>query len=563
MAEQGLRVLAVATKTTDSPDAGPYEDLTFLGLVGMADPPRSDVAEAIGRCRDAGMKVVMVTGDHAATARSIARQVGLIERDDQEVIEGRQIRPVKELSDDERRRFAEARVFARVSPEQKLHLIDIHQQAGAVVAMTGDGVNDAPALKKADIGVAMGIRGSQVAREAADMILKDDAFSSIVVAVEEGRVIFNNIRKFVVYLLSANASEILTVFVASLLNWPLPLLPLQILFLNIVTDAFPALALGVGRGGEGIMKQPPRNPKEAHPDERTLVEHLRLRRPDHRPCAREPLDRHIRAAEWMPRKAVTVSFLTLAFAQLWHVFNMRDPDSGLVHNEVTANPYVWAALAFCTLLLLGAVYLPGISTVLDLSGPGLARLGGHPRHEPRPADRRASRQNHPRAALLTASSRRRLKQNAAAAPFPREFFVSHFGLSCKRVTDLHRGIPDMQNRHIMVDEKSILDDRDEWLLPPQIVNVSHAHGSTADAMLLADRQTQRITRRAREPRRAGQDGKLPFLCLDPKLTQCGHRCGRAARIVIALDADALRIDHSLESLQIPAVESRRQKGHNR
>ncbi len=370
MAEQGLRVLAVAMKNADSPDVRPYEDLTLLGLVGMADPPRSGVAEAVERCRSAGMKVVMVTGDHAATARSIARQVGLIERDDQEVIEGRQIRPAQELSDDERRRFAEARVFARVSPEQKLHLIDIHKQAGEVVAMTGDGVNDAPALKKADIGVAMGIRGSQVAREAADMILKDDAFASIVVAVEEGRVIFNNIRKFVVYLLSANASEILTVFVASLLNWPLPLLPLQILFLNVVNDAFPALALGVGRGGEGIMRQPPRNPREP-----ILTKGRWWSIFGYGGLITAP----VLASLWIATsvlgmdstKAVTVSFLTLAFAQLWHVLNMRDRDSGLVRNEVTANPYVWAALAFCTLLLLGAVYLPGISTVLSLSGPGL------------------------------------------------------------------------------------------------------------------------------------------------------------------------------------------------
>ena len=438
MAEQGLRVLAVATKNTDSPDAGPYEDLTFLGLVGMADPPRSGVAEAIGRCRSAGMKVVMVTGDHAATARSIARQVGLIEKDDQEVIEGGQIKPVKELSDEERRRFADARVFARVSPEQKLHLIDIHKQAGAVVAMTGDGVNDAPALKKADIGVAMGIRGSQVAREAADMILKDDAFSSIVVAVEEGRGIFNNIRKFVVYLLSANASEILTVFVASLLNWPLPLLPLQILFLNIVNDAFPALALGVGRGGKGIMRQPPRNPKEPILTKGrwwSIFAYGGL------------ITAPVLASLWIATsvlgmdstKAVTVSFLTLAFAQLWHVFNMRDPDSGLVRNEVTANPYVWAALAFCTLLLLGAVYLPGISTVLDLSGPGLRGwatilamslvplvIGQILKIDPRPTPG----QNLIPACIPSSPS---LQQDAAATPFSREFSRSHFHLPCERI----------------------------------------------------------------------------------------------------------------------------------
>ena len=369
MAEQGLRVLAIATKTADRLEAKPYEDLTFLGLVAMLDPPRAGVADAIGRCRDAGLKVVMVTGDHAATARSIAEQVGLIDTAEHEAIEGRQIKPADELSDEQRRRFADARVFARVSPEQKLHLIDIERQAGAVVAMTGDGVNDAPALKKADIGVAMGIRGSQVAREAADMILKDDAFSSIVVAIEEGRVIFNNIRKFVVYLLSANASEILTVFIATLFNLPLPLLPLQILFLNIVSDTFPALALGVGRGSKGVMQQPPRDPKEPVLTAGhwwTVFGYGGL------------LTIPVLASFWIAvsalgldsEKAVTVSFMTLAFAQLWHLFNMRDADSGFVRNEVTTNPYVWAALAFCTLLLLGAVYLPVVSTVLVLSDPG-------------------------------------------------------------------------------------------------------------------------------------------------------------------------------------------------
>ena len=192
----------------------------------------------------------------------------------------------------------------------------------------GGGRAAVPGTAARNIGVAMGIRGSQVAREAADMILKDDAFSSIVVAVEEGRGIFNNIRKFVVYLLSANASEILTVFVASLLNWPLPLLPLQILFLNIVNDAFPALALGVGRGGKGIMKQPPRNPKEPILTKGrwwSIFAYGGL------------ITAPVLASLWIATsvlgmdatKAVTVSFLTLAFAQLWHVFNMRDPDSGL------------------------------------------------------------------------------------------------------------------------------------------------------------------------------------------------------------------------------------------
>jgi Ca2+-transporting ATPase len=378
LAEQGLRVLAVATKETDALDAEPYRDLTFLGLVGMVDPPRQGVAEAIGRCHQAGMSVVMVTGDHAATARNIAQQVGLIGKDDasaarganREVIEGKEIPSADDLSPEQRQRMANARVFARVSPEQKLHLIDIQKQAGAVVAMTGDGINDAPALKKADIGVAMGLRGSQVAREAADMILKDDAFSSIVVAIEEGRVIFNNIRKFVIYLLSGNASQIVIVFIASLFNWPLPILPLQILYLNIVSDVFPALALGLGGGNAAIMRQPPRDPKEpvlTWGHWRVIFAYGLL------------ITLPVLGSFWIAHAAlgisaadaVTVSFMTLALGRLWHIFNMRDPGSGFVRNEVTVNPYVWAALAFCTVLLLGAVYLPGISTALRLSGPGL------------------------------------------------------------------------------------------------------------------------------------------------------------------------------------------------
>ena len=368
MAEEGLRVLAVATKTVDSVEVDPYQDLVFLGLLAMVDPPRSGIAEAIGRCRDAGLKVVMVTGDHAATAKSIAQQVGLIDSDGEEVVEGRDIKPVEELSDEEQQRFVRARVFSRVSPEQKLFLIDVERQDGAIVAMTGDGVNDAPALKKADIGVAMGRRGSQVAKEAADMILKDDAFASIVVAIEQGRIIFNNIRKFVVYLLSGNSSQIMIVFIATLFDWELPILPLQILFLNIVNDVFPALALGVGGGSKDIMNHPPRDPSEPVMTSGhwwAIFAYGAL------------ITVPVLASFWIARttlgmdatKAVTVSFLTLAFGRLWHIFNMRDPETGLVANEIVRNIYVWVALLFCTGLLLGAVYLPYISSVLTLSGP--------------------------------------------------------------------------------------------------------------------------------------------------------------------------------------------------
>jgi Ca2+-transporting ATPase len=266
------------------------------------------------------------------------------------------------------------RVFARVTPKQKLDLIGLHQASGAVVAMTGDGVNDAPALKKADIGVAMGRRGTQVAREAADMVLKDDAFTTIVAAVAQGRVIFGNIRKFVVYLLSCNVSEILAVGIASLVGIPLPLLPLQILFLNLVTDVFPALALGVGEGDPRVMDRPPRGSDEPIVDRRRWLEVggygfvITVAVLGALAIARYGLGMD-------EARAVTVSFLTLAFAQLWHVFNMREPGTGLVRNDITRNGFVWGALGLCAGLLVLAVYLPGVSKVLHVAHPGARGWG--------------------------------------------------------------------------------------------------------------------------------------------------------------------------------------------
>ncbi|MFP3895762.1 MAG: cation-translocating P-type ATPase [Anaerolineales bacterium] len=369
MAEEGLRVIAVADKTVDSSESDPYQDLTFLGLQAMLDPPRGDVQDSIRAAQNAGVRIVMVTGDQPATARNVARAVGLVDSSHVEVVQGSEITDVQNLGESERGRLLKAAIFARVTPEQKLDLISMHQQSGAIVAMIGDGVNDAPALKKSDIGVAMGERGTEVAKEAADMVLKDDRFSTIVAAIEQGRVIFNNIRKFVFYLLSCNVAEIMVVGLASVANAPLPLLPLQILFLNLVTDVFPALALGVGQGDPHIMEHPPQDPEEPVLARRHwlgIVGYSSL-------ITAFVLGALALALLWLgmeEEQAVTVSFLTLAFAQLWHVFNMREGDTGLLHNDIVENPWIWGALALCTILLMLTVYLPGLATLLKVQDPG-------------------------------------------------------------------------------------------------------------------------------------------------------------------------------------------------
>jgi Ca2+-transporting ATPase len=369
LAAQGLRILALAQKTLNSEDAEPYADLSFLGVVGLLDPPRQAVRDAIEECQSAGIRAIMVTGDQPVTARNIALAVGLTDDPEADVVHGKNLKDPEKLSDRERERMLHTSVFARVSPEQKLNLITLYQSTKAIVAMTGDGVNDAPALQKADIGVAMGQRGTQVAKEAADMVLQDDAFSTIVAAVEQGRVIFSNIRKFTIYLLSGNVGEIIAVGLTSLLNAPLPLLPLQILYINLVNDSFPALALGVGEGSPALMERPPRNPEES-----VLTRtHWSAIAGYGVVIAVAILGSYYLARQWLgmtQEQAVTVSFMTLGFSRLWHVFNMRDRNSGYLRNEITQNPYVWGALLFCTGLLLIAVYVPLLSTALETANPG-------------------------------------------------------------------------------------------------------------------------------------------------------------------------------------------------
>ncbi|WP_428262388.1 cation-translocating P-type ATPase [Haliangium sp.] len=378
LAGRGLRVLALAEKRCASADDEVYTGLSLVGLVGLADPPRADAADAIAACREAGVRVVMITGDQPLTARSVARAVGILpdlatDADEgDEALAGQVVVGAEVLGhpdERERRRLLDAAVFARFSPEQKLALIALHQAGGEIVAMTGDGVNDAPALKKADIGVAMGKRGTEVARQAADMVLRDDAFSTIVVAIEQGRIIFENLRKFVVYLMSCNLSELLAVGLATAVGAPLPLLPLQILFLNMVTDVFPALALGVGEGDPTIMKAPPRDPAEAIVTTRhwraIVLYGLAITAAVLAAFALALGPLGLAEAE-----AVTVSFTTLALAQLWHVFNLRAPAASPVNNAITRNRYVWGALAVCLVLLALALYLPPLAEVLGLRPPG-------------------------------------------------------------------------------------------------------------------------------------------------------------------------------------------------
>ncbi|RLA06305.1 MAG: cation-transporting P-type ATPase, partial [Gammaproteobacteria bacterium] len=345
-------------------------DLVLLGIVGLEDPPRDGVKSAVDRCHSAGISIVMVTGDHLATARNIAGETGIVGStcDPGRFINGTDLDGLLELQDTDS--LLSARVFSRATPEQKLNLIDFYQKQGYVVAMTGDGVNDAPALKKADIGIAMGIRGTEVAKEAAHMVLQDDELGTIVEAVAQGRTIYENIRKFVVYLMSCNISELLVVSLATIAGAPLPLLPLQILFLNLVTDVFPALALGVGEGSPALMKRKPRPANESVLT-RPLWIRIGLQGSVISLTVLSAMAIAVFYLQFDADRAVTVSFCTLAFAQLWHVFNMRDNISAIVSNEITRNIWVWIALVFCVGLILSAIYSPLASELLKLTDPGI------------------------------------------------------------------------------------------------------------------------------------------------------------------------------------------------
>jgi len=367
LAGDGLRVLALAEKSAERSEDDVYTDLVFLGLAGMVDPPREEVRDAIAVCHRAGLRVVMVTGDQRETALAVGRALGVSD-DESSVFEGDRILEPSQMSHAQKRQIREGSIFVRVSPEQKLNLVALHQEAGSIVAMTGDGVNDAPALGKADIGIAMGKRGEQVAEDAADMILQDDRFATITTAVEYGRIIFKNIRNFVIYLISGNIAEILAVGLASMVGAPMPLLPLQILYLNAVNDIFPALALGVGKGSHLVMQEPPRDPGEPVLARRhwlalggwgILIAAAVL----------AGFAFALTRLGYTEREAVTVSFVAISLARLWHVFNMRDAQTHVVINQITRNGFVWIALGICIVLILLALYVPVLRDVLKLATP--------------------------------------------------------------------------------------------------------------------------------------------------------------------------------------------------
>jgi len=351
MARDALRVLAVARKTTDGVGAA-ERDLTLLGLVGMIDPPRPEAKAALQRCSEAGVKVVMITGDHPLTARAIAAELGLSRG---EVVAGPEL---ARMSDAElERRAPEIAVYARVSPADKLRIVAAHQKRGHVVAMTGDGVNDAPALKKADIGIAMGVTGTDVSKEAAGMTLTDDNFASIVGAVEEGRRIFANVKKYLMYLLSSNVGEIGLMAGAVIVGLPLPLSAVQILYVNLATDGLPALALAVDPPGDDLMRRPPRDARAGVFTRPVVI--LIVVGGVWSALLNLGVFAWALASGRSQVEAMTMCFVSLVLVQFVKAFSFRSETRSILHRPF-ANRWLDLAVAWEVALLLLIVYLPAL-----------------------------------------------------------------------------------------------------------------------------------------------------------------------------------------------------------
>ena len=389
MAHQALRVLAGAYKIIDSiPENLTSEelenDLIFTGLIGMIDPERPEAAEAVRVAKEAGIRPIMITGDHQDTAEAIAKRLGIIDANDTEghVLTGAEL---NELSDEEFEKVVgQYSVYARVSPEHKVRIVKAWQKQGKVVAMTGDGVNDAPALKTADIGIGMGITGTEVSKGASDMILADDNFATIIVAVEEGRKVFSNIQKTIQYLLSANTAEVLTIFLSTLFGWDV-LQPVHLLWINLVTDTFPAIALGVEPAEPGVMNHKPRGRKASFFSGGVLssiiyqgVLQAALVMSVYGLAIAYPV--HVGDNHAIHADALTMAFATLGLIQLFHAYNVKSVyQSILTVGPFKSKTFNWSILVSFILLMATIVVEPleGIFhvTKLDLSQWGIVMAG--------------------------------------------------------------------------------------------------------------------------------------------------------------------------------------------
>ena len=365
MADQALRVLAAAERiytelpADQSPEALEH-DLTFLGLAGMIDPIRPEVKDAIAECKTAGIRAVMITGDHRDTAVAIAKQLGILEHEDQAITGA----DLNRMSDEELdKTITHYSVYARVQPEHKVRIVNAWKKNGCITAMTGDGVNDAPSIKSADIGVGMGITGTDVTKNVADMVLADDNFATIVGAVQEGRRIYDNIRKAIQFLLGSNMSEVLSVFLATLMGFVI-LEPVHLLWTNLITDCFPALALGVEKGEPDLMQRPPRKASDGIFAgglgidvfyQGALVTVLTM--------AAYFVGHYLEAGVWEITQSpdgVTMAFLTMNMAEIFHSFNMRSQRNSVfkLHSH---NKFLWGAMLLSLVLTTAVIYLPGIS----------------------------------------------------------------------------------------------------------------------------------------------------------------------------------------------------------
>ncbi len=363
MAGDGFRVLAVAQKRwtalPEGDNAPAIEDgLVLLGLIGLQDPPRAEAAEAVSLCQSAGITPVMITGDHLVTARAIGRDLGIL-TDETAVMTGPEL---AQLSDEAfADRVAHIRVYARSDPAQKIRIVQALQARGEFVAMTGDGVNDAPALKAADIGVAMGKGGTDVAREAASLVLLDDNFATIVAAVREGRRIFDNIRKFIKYTMTSNAGEIWTIFLAPFLGLPIPLLPIHILWINLVTDGLPGLAFTAERAERGIMQRPPRPPAESI-FAQGMWQHILWvgLTMGGASLFAQAFAIHYEWAHWQ-----TIVFTVLCFSQMGHALAIRSERASLFQQGLTTNLPLLGAVLLTFILQLGTIYVPSLNPVFN------------------------------------------------------------------------------------------------------------------------------------------------------------------------------------------------------